>query len=897
MAELTENNCTISSLLPLGVTCNSTNATTPETQDGSIQLYVYGGTPPYMVTWENGGSGTYIDNLQAGEYTATVTDYYGDYTETITCEVGNDTFYLDEFIKCEQPYNPNIYVFYDGTTVDIDSLSDASESVRSWYQGKVNDGFGGLLYEGVIGKEDHNSKNWLWWSTYPYLGSLTGGTLSDDTVIKSFGLDDNPVIFGNYNSDWCRSSDLGQCIPRNSSFNFSTEVAGGLISDIYKRINNGFSLTGPYGTDDVRSKGVPFTVTPSMDGNYETVYGDFIGGDTNYICIIISNNSNGEVGYYHGDVSVIDKEVVKDSLFTNPFILTGTGWANTVETEPSNRFLYDYESFLNVWSDIKNQNGTFEGFIFPKIGNDKAQIPFLQHVLASVEGETITENEFQEKYQTTITDVGTQDLNLSALTTTNPYSALTTTSAYIDLPLDYKNGGGLKNFGWEINPTVFGYVGGVIGNDVDIFLSGLSLSDEMLYTLPIDNLVEDKIYKFINTEGCYSYNTRLLSTGQTYSALTTSNVYDECIKCQPSPPNPIFQPTLCLSNGEAQYEFTASGTDVNNYFVWENTSDSLTLSYNVTLNRWEVTPWSNVGVGLLVRSINEIIPTGGFNNLGNPRPLEWVITEGVCQEIPVTLTSQSSSETCRGSGNGAVILTADGGTPPYEYRVQNVSPYPTYSVSGIFNNLSAGNYLGEVIDDNGSTTSTVFTINAGEIGINYTVSLTSNVINNVYGSRTWNYGVQVNPPLQTGEQLTFDIVLTHLRKYRDTGISNFNYTHTITKNNNLNIPYTTSSTNTTNVSTPCNTKPTIEYTETFTNTASSITFGYGDTSLNGDVTQTVTIDGNGINCSQDCRMLGVYNTTLQITNLSLTGSNCSQAINANTPVSENITIYDCEVLT
>jgi len=130
MAVINQNNCNISNLRPLEVTCNPTNASSPETQDGSIQLFINGGTSPYTVSWANGSQGTYIGNLQSGTYTATVTDYYGDYTKTITCTVGNDTFYLDEFIKCEDNFNPNIYVFYDGTSMDSDTALKAPD--RDW---------------------------------------------------------------------------------------------------------------------------------------------------------------------------------------------------------------------------------------------------------------------------------------------------------------------------------------------------------------------------------------------------------------------------------------------------------------------------------------------------------------------------------------------------------------------------------------------------------------------------------------------------------------------------------------------------------------------------------------------------------------------------------------------
>ena len=687
--------------------------------------------------------------------------------------------------------------------------------------------------------------------------------------------------------------DGGKCVPRQPSFNFSTSVAGGLISDIYQRINNGFTLTGAYGSDDVRSMGVPFTVTPSMTGNYETIYGDFIGGDKNYLCIIVSDEADGDTGLYHGNVNTISGQPNKNYLFTNPFALSGTGWSATTQQEPSNRFTHDYESFLKVWEDIKDESGRFEGFIFPVIENNTAEIPYIQHTVAAVEGTTISATTFEDKYDTPITNVGPLSLNLSALTTTNVYSGLTGTTAYTNLNPTYKNGAGLKNFDWQVDPTVGGFQGGVVGEVIDEFFSGISLSTEKIYTSPIAGLTGNTIYNFTNTNGCYSYNQRLLSTGQTFSALTVSNIYDSCLKCQPSPPNPIFQPTLCFSNSNNQYDFTPSGTDVNNYFVWENTPNTLTLKYNISLNRWEITPWTNIGVGGMVRNVNETIPTGNFTNLGNNQPLTWEMTEGSCLGIPLTLNSVISDEVCKGNENGAVILTADGGYPPYQYRVQNILPYPAYSNVGIFNGLSSGNYLGEVQDNSGNTTTTVFTINQGEDSTTYTVSLTSNVTNSSNGTRTWNYGVQINPALSAGEDITFNLSLNHIRQYRDTGISSFSYVHTITKNGNLNIPYNTSATVTTSVDTGCTVKPTQQITETFTNFVNSLNLSSTDTSLNGVVTQTVTISGNGVDCSPECRMVGTYNTTLQVSNLRLNNSNCGNVVNANTPIAENITIYDC----
>ena len=50
-------------------------------------MVITGGTPPYEILWETGSVGTTITNLSVGEYTATVTDFYGDFLIQTTCEL------------------------------------------------------------------------------------------------------------------------------------------------------------------------------------------------------------------------------------------------------------------------------------------------------------------------------------------------------------------------------------------------------------------------------------------------------------------------------------------------------------------------------------------------------------------------------------------------------------------------------------------------------------------------------------------------------------------------------------------------------------------------------------------------------------------------------------------
>lgn len=176
MAVINQNNCNITNVEPLTLTCYSTNASNPEATDGEVTIGVFGGNAPYTYEWVNTNNTTNtLTGLGPGEYTVTVTDAYEDFSETITCTVGIDEFYLDKFIKCND-FNPNIYVFYDGTSLDGDQSKQASLEIREWFQNKSDNGFTGRLYEGVIGgtngldgtEQRTNGENWLWWATYPY---------------------------------------------------------------------------------------------------------------------------------------------------------------------------------------------------------------------------------------------------------------------------------------------------------------------------------------------------------------------------------------------------------------------------------------------------------------------------------------------------------------------------------------------------------------------------------------------------------------------------------------------------------------------------------------------------------------------------------------------------------
>jgi len=90
------NECSVITLFPLTVTCSSNPA---KNGSGAISLTINGGTPGYTVslvpnqgekdvkTGSTTNSYFIFKNLLCGDYTITVTDSYGDFTETLICSV------------------------------------------------------------------------------------------------------------------------------------------------------------------------------------------------------------------------------------------------------------------------------------------------------------------------------------------------------------------------------------------------------------------------------------------------------------------------------------------------------------------------------------------------------------------------------------------------------------------------------------------------------------------------------------------------------------------------------------------------------------------------------------------------------------------------------------------
>ena len=132
------NECGVSTVLSMVAECSVIQQpTTQSSYDGSLSVSVLGGTTPYIITWSNGVvessiSGSTITNLNAGTYTATIVDYWGDFSSTTICTLlpQTTTTTSTTTTTTEKPYSSEFCM----TVIQ----NETSSKINFIYNGLVN---------------------------------------------------------------------------------------------------------------------------------------------------------------------------------------------------------------------------------------------------------------------------------------------------------------------------------------------------------------------------------------------------------------------------------------------------------------------------------------------------------------------------------------------------------------------------------------------------------------------------------------------------------------------------------------------------------------------------------------------------------------------------------------
>ena len=204
------NECGVKVLYPMDVQCSVVNPTTLTSSDGSATLIISGGTPPYSILWDNGDLTNSRHNLMGGEYSASVTDYYGDFIINTTCVL-------------TQP-QPTTTTTTTTTTVQPTytlcmNISRVIESFTTFTQITFNPSGLYLGYQSWISQDSIYK---LYWDQTITSWKLSGSTMNVISPDPSYPPLNGWQLLGGFGFGTV-SVNQGACIPRPvTSFKFTT---------------------------------------------------------------------------------------------------------------------------------------------------------------------------------------------------------------------------------------------------------------------------------------------------------------------------------------------------------------------------------------------------------------------------------------------------------------------------------------------------------------------------------------------------------------------------------------------------------------------------------------------------------------------------------------------------
>jgi len=280
------------------------------------------------------------------------------------------------------------------------------------------------------------------------------------------------------------------------------------------------------------------------------------------------------------------------------------------------------------------------------------------------------------------------------------------------------------------------------------------------------------------------------------------------------------------------------------YFVYWNTG---------TTGEWLV---SGITTGIIYNPNPALPPLTGWSYLGGGSKTISVL-EGSCGSIP-PLTAQISINNSSCTNDGSIIISANGGVPPYSYSKDGGVLYQT---NPIFNNLGPGNYSIYIQDSIGSLQSQLVTITSSTPQIVYNLQLV-NVSNNL--------SINITPPLPNGVSVTFDLVFNTTFRVAPSPL-NANYVGNINLliNGSPYLPQPPVITNSTSVWLPCSG---LRYNTTTGLVWSNITLTNTST-FSGLITNTIT----PILPSPVCYTAS-SSYTVSINNANIQGCNCCNVL-------------------
>jgi hypothetical protein len=338
---------------------NGANVSCPESSDGSIDLTVTGGAPPYTYNWSNGANSPDINNLHAEYYSVEVSDANGSYkTAGINLKKPEPLGKLnvtDVVYKYSNGYNVSCTGCYNGS-IDITVTGGSGTYTYIWKDGATTQdrtGLGAGHYDVRI-KDASTCSNGEYYRIDFELNEPTKdswgmtGNANTNPATQFIGTTDNKDLV-------IRTNDtLSMMIKANGNIGIGTDNPDQRLT-----VNGSMSVDGRINTYRITSSDSVVYLGDSciaIDGNNNRIY-------TVHYPIAIDPNSSGNSGN-SGNNGHQTREMFGDGQNGGPTTYKGLGIGRYTFTNSANAFAVgDHSMALNqlamsfgkyMYNDVEN---------------------------------------------------------------------------------------------------------------------------------------------------------------------------------------------------------------------------------------------------------------------------------------------------------------------------------------------------------------------------------------------------------------------------------------------------------------------------------------------------------------------------------------------------------------
>ena len=752
--------------------------------NGSIDLAVSGGEPGYMYIWSSGQSMEDIAGLSGGEYIVSVTDAIG-------CTV-SDTFNIQE---------PDLITILTENVTNIICFGDSDGTVSVTASGGTTP----LSYDIGAGPQAGGSFTNLGVGTYQVTITDANGCSDISTLltvteppqliidsesstdITCFGDNDGTIIVTASGGAGTLNYDIGSGTQASGTF---TSLAAG---DYTMTITDANGCTAESNIFTIEE---PAVINVTTAGTDISCYGLCDG------IASVSVISGGTPSYsYEWDDPLYQTNSSATDLCSGSYNLTVTdangctGISNVIITEPA-QLVLDSESSTDI-TCFGDNNGT----VLVTVTGGAAPLSYDLGAGAQADGNFTVLS--VGDYVVTVTDANGCSIESSTLPVSEPPEVSITTESYTDITcygmadgtISIVASGGIPTLMYDLagSPQATGDFTDLTAGSYTVTVSDANGCTTVSSTFTItdpDALVIDS-ENSTDVAPCYGDDNGILlvvaSGGTpplTYDIGAGGQANGNFFDLTPG----TYTVTVTDANG---CFVNATPTDINEpsqIMISSENSTDISPCYGdangtVTITASGGTPPLSYDIGTGTQS------TGDFTGLSSGTYTVTVTDNAGCTSIGSALTvneptdividSESSTEVtpCYGSANGTVTVTASGGTGSLYYDIGGGQ-----QVSGDFTNLSGGDYIVTVTDDNGCTKETsVITVNEpAELVINYQ-NYTVITCNNGNDGTITVSATGGTPPL------LFDIGAGTQGTGDFTGLAAGTYTVTVTDNNGCTV--------------------------------------------------------------------------------------------------------------